>query len=218
MPEQRQKILLLGFGKYPRLKDHFQDFLSTIHSKPKVLNNDDLQSVAASLRNGSISAVVIFEPSVMEEKNNPLRAALIKFTKSGGTTVFAGLCSGLAHFPNINNFFLEWDLPWKSGSYTRSTFAVNPHARLDLRAKIASSCCIKALHLTNVAAEDLLYVSTDNSQSETLDSLVGSSGPWKLVGEGPIVFAQYHGGRIGWIGDVNFENETTLIMCAMLGL
>lgn len=217
MTEHRQKALFFGLGEYSWLEESYDDFLRTVRSKAKVISykNTDIQATIETLKAGTVSAVVLFEPSLIEKKDKLLTDALIEFTKAGGTTIFAGLCSSFCGPPNLNAFFSKWNLPWKSGTYLRTTFTANSHARLDLTTKIPSSYSMKALHLKNVATEDLVYVTTSDSQ---LESLVFTSQPVRLTGEGPIVFAQYHDGRISWIGDVNHEEGTKLVLLAMLGL
>lgn len=189
--------------------------LCTLRSKDEVIRDTDLQTAIETLKDGSISVAIVFEPSVIEEKNKLLTDALIQFTKAGGTTIFAGMCSGFATPFNTKDFFGKWDLPWRCGSYLRTTFTANPRARLDLKARIATSYSMKALHLANVATEDLLYITTDDSHTE---SLVFGPERVELTGEGPIVFAQYHQGRIGWVGDVNNEQSTGPVILAMSGL
>lgn len=232
MAEGRQKVLLLCLEDYTWAGDIYREFLSTLNSKAEVIcayskflvtlrakdeviRDTDLQTAIETLKDGSVSVAIIFEPSVIEKKDELLTDTLIQFTKAGGTTIFAGMCSSIARPPNINEFFGKWNLPWKSGIYLRTTFTANPRARLDLKARIATSYSMKALHLGNVATEDLLYITTDDSHTE---SLVFGPERVKLTGEGPIVFAQYHQGRIGWVGDVNNEQNTGPVMLAMSGL
>lgn len=215
MAEEWKKLLFISLEDYSWMGDHYSDFLSTLRSKSDFISHTDLETTTKTLKDGSISVVILFEPSVIDKKIMSLIDALISFTKAGGTTILAGLCSSFCRPSAIDEFFGKWNLPWESGDYFRTILSANPRARLNLTAEIATSYSMKALHLKNVATEDLLYVTTNDSK---LESLVFPAQQVDLAGEGPIVFAPYHQGRIGWVGDVNNEPATGLVVLAMAGL
>lgn len=215
MAGERRKVLFLGLWDDCWREDSFDDFVRTVCSKAEVINYSCRvgTSTMDALEDGTVSVVVLFEPSVAENKHEALTDALVQFTKAGGTTVFAGF--SLSTEPlNTNAFFSKWNLPWKCADCLRTTFTANSHARLKVRAKLPSSYSMKALYLKNVALEDLLYVrpKVDQPESRALPSESA-----KIIDEGPIVFARYHKGRIGWVGDVKTGEETTRVLLAMLG-
>ena len=77
------------------------------------------------------------------------------YALSGETVVLGGMISNYKTPPLTNQYFEEqWNLPWRSGSYHRTTFSLNPNAdcgNLDA-GKLAPAYSQKALHLENVEA------------------------------------------------------------------
>ena len=212
----KKEILLLELDDYSWLRNMYATFLESLNSKATVTRCTDAMEALEVITAGVISAVLVYEPSVMRTNNQKLVDALTKYTKNGGTTVFAAHCSDFVGPPEIDAYFKRpFNLNWKSGSYLRTTFSANPGVRLKLTEGVAASYSMKALNLKGVAREDLIYVTTGQSK---LESLVFFPEKVELVDEGPVVYAQYYHGRLGWVGDVNNERETGPLVLAMLGL
>ena len=213
---QKKNVLLLKLEDYSWLSEMFENFLQALHSKANVTQCTDATTALEIITAGTQAAVLLWEPSIIKKKNRKLADALAEYTKSGGITIFAACCSCFARPPDIDKFFDKvFGLPWKYGNHLRTTFTANPGARLNLTDKIAASYSMKAVHLKNIAKEDLVYLTTEGS---VLESMVFWPAKVDLVGEGPVVFAQYHHGKLGWVGDVNNERETGSLVFAMLGL
>lgn len=71
---------------------------------------------------------------------------------------------------------------------------------------------MKALHLNGVAQSDMLYIATDVSR---LESHVFAPRPITNTKETPVAFTKFGQGHIGYIGDVNSEDETHHVILAM---
>ena len=213
----RKRVLLLEFEDYAWLGDLYTDFLSRLRGKADVQKIDDVRTAVLALKTDPRpDAVLFFEPSIMKDANVLFAKEFVGFTRQGGSVIFACTCSSFATPPDIDRFFKEYyELPWKSGSYLRTTFTKNPAMRLDITPHIHDQVSMKALHLDKVADEDLVYKTSAESVTE---SLVWAPQRVELKGEGPVVFAQHHKGRLGWVGDVNNEEATTPLIMAMLGL
>lgn len=149
-----------------------------------------------------------------------LANAIVQFTKNGGITIFGGPCGAMGDGDDFENFFPDiWGVPWQRGTYLRTTLVVNKQLRvqidMEFETTILESYSSKAQHLSKVAKGDLVYVSDENSYTE---SHVFSPEKVTTNDSGPAVFAQYSHGRLGYVGDVNNEMGSQKLLFAMLGL
>ena len=139
----------------------------------------------------------------------------LSYICTGGVLIFMGLFSSFARPPDIKSLFSRLDLPWESGGYHRSTFKLNREMTHVDKSSMAMSYSQKALHLANVTFDDAVYLPTDDS---VVESIV--FGP-RHVGDRtqtPAAFTKVGEGRIGYVGDVNNEDETTPLVLGMCGL
>ena len=157
------------------------------------------------------------KPTIDYVEKRLLANAIVTFTKNGGITVFGVAFPGNATPPDFNDFFENfWALPRKFGDYVRTTLVLNKQARLKVKGGnhyVADQYSMKAVHVKGIAQEDLLYVTDANSVRESF-----VFGPEKINtnGSGPAVVAQYGHGRIGYLGNVNNEEESQVLLFAML--
>jgi len=84
----------------------------------------------------------------------------------------------------FNNFFQNgWGLPWRMGDYHRTTHYLNADMipRMDLKdaTKLAESFSMKAIHVSGVAREHVLYAPSKDSR---LESMVWAPTPIKDQG------------------------------------
>lgn len=73
----------------------------------------------------------------------------------------------------------------------------------------------KALHLKNVAPEDVIYLS---SADEPITVFGRPSFGRKDLSQSPAVIGSLGRGKVGYTGDVNAEAETTPVVLAMCGI
>jgi hypothetical protein len=109
----------------------------------------------------------------------------------------------------------ELDLPWASGDYHRTTFALNPAMTHFETGGMASSYSQKALHVKNVQRGDAVYLPSDESRTE---SAVFPSRPVGDRTQAPAAFAPVGEGKVGYVGDVNNESGTTAVVLRMCGI
>jgi hypothetical protein len=73
---------------------------------------------------------------------------------------------------------------------------------------------MKTVHLKGIAPETIVYGSTSQSLTQ---SMVFAPSPVDLS-EAPVVYTRVEQGFLGYIGDVNGEDESTNVILSMLGL
>ncbi|CAF0933566.1 unnamed protein product [Didymodactylos carnosus] len=167
----------------------------------------------------SLKAVLVTDPGVTKRKHSAVAQRLVSYVKEdGGTVVFMGHFSGFISPSDMNAFFSnQWNLPWKFGAYHRTTFSLNTHHNrsMDSIHNLPRTCSMKAVHLRNVPLEAVIYTATDNSR---LESLVFAPTAIEDHTEYPVVFTQMGNGHLGYIGDVNTEEEDSRVIFEMCGI
>lgn len=118
----------------------------------------------------------------------------------------------------VTAFFEELGLPWKAASYYREEFSLQSSFTAFKIDKLPFQYSMKAAHLVDVEKKHALYAPTPESEYEAL-------GLGKRVSEEPVdeeivaaAFAKVGEGSFGYIGDVNYQEETVKVLLAMLGL
>jgi hypothetical protein len=158
------------------------------------------------------------EDPALRLQREQLLKRIIEFAKAGGTVVLAGQFSSNFSFQDAPLFFSDfWALAWVLGSYHRTTFARNesfgtlalPLQNVPLRYNA------KALHLQNVDSTHALYFPEESAR---LQSRVFPPTPVENHHETPVAFSPVGEGYLGYVGDVNHEEETTTIIVSMCGL
>jgi hypothetical protein len=137
------------------------------------------------------------------------------YVRSAGTLVFMGLFSSYSRPSDISLLFSRFDLPWASGDYHRTTFGLNPAMTHFETGGLAGSYSQKALQVKNVERIDAVYLPSDESRTE---SAVFPSRPVGDRTQAPAAFARVGAGRVGYMGDVNDESETSALVLRMCGL
>lgn len=115
----------------------------------------------------------------------------------------------------VKDLFSAFHLPYEAGDYHRTAFDFNGGSDNIGAVSLPQSYSQKALHLKNVEKKHAVYVSTGSSR---IQSLV--FGPAKIedLTQTPTAFQAYGSGKLGYLGDVNMEEETQQVLLAMCGL
>jgi hypothetical protein len=128
----------------------------------------------------------------------------------------------MGHFPafvrplDIKPFFAKAGLPWEAASYHRTTLSLN-QAVVKGRAasELPEQYSQKALAVKNVAPGDVWYHTTTDL---VMESRVFSPTSVHSLNESPAVLAKVGSGKLGYVGDVNAEEESNLVILAMCGI
>ncbi|KDQ08531.1 hypothetical protein BOTBODRAFT_191674 [Botryobasidium botryosum FD-172 SS1] len=166
-----------------------------------------------------ISAIICTDQGITERKHKRVLARLVSFVKeSGGTVILAAQFSTFVEPLKMERTFKDaWGLPWKKGSYHRTTHFLKPtrSEKLRNRPELEQSYSMKALHLKGMRPEDMVYGPTEQSITQ---SLVFAPEQITDFQEAPVVFAKVGKGYLGYNGDVNAEEGSTKVILAMMGL
>jgi hypothetical protein len=129
-------------------------------------------------------------------------ANIIDYVRHGGTVIAMGRFSSFVRPNDIAAFFQKADLRWTQGIYQRLNVALRiGHNAADLSlAALPERYSQKSQFLRGIQPEAALYTA-DGIPSETA-----------------IALAKVGAGKIGYVGDVNAENETTKVILAICGL
>lgn len=165
-------------------------------------------------KNPQPQAILLADEYVTEKGQEPLLKKLAEYAKSGGTIVFGCRFSTFVKPLAMEAMFQRiLGLPWARGSYHRTTFALNRRVENISVDSLSPSYSMKAMHLKNVAPAASVYLPTETSK---IQSFVFAPDPVRDLQETPAAFAKVGEGYVGFVGDVNDEEQTTPLLTAML--
>lgn len=209
-------IVVLTLDKPEFFNDMYEGFIRLLKTKAEFRQpNTPEEARAAFNSHPKPAAILSADESLTVSTRISLVHDALSYVRSGGVLVFMGLFSSFTRSPNIKTLFSRFDLPWESGSYHRSTFKLNREMTHFEKSGLAASYSQKALHLANVTYDDAVYLPGDESVIES-----NVFGPRRVTDrtETPAAFAKVGEGKIGYVGDVNNEDETTPMILGMCGL
>ncbi|KAG6868431.1 hypothetical protein C0993_003108 [Termitomyces sp. T159_Od127] len=169
------------------------------------------------LSSNDIIGVFVADAGITKRKNAQTLAKLVEYAKAGGSVVLGGAFSSFVRPKDMSTFFLKsWSVPWKYGSYHRTTFSLNPaHELAKSNPLLARSYSMKALHVKDISPDVVVYRPTRESR---LESLVFAPSPITNLNESPAVRTRVGKGYLSYIGDVNWEDDSAKVLLAMMGL
>ena len=209
-------IVVLTLDKPEFFNDMYEGFIRLLKTKAEFRQaNTPEEARAAFNSHPKPAAILSADESLTVSTRISLVHDALSYVRSGGVLVFMGLFSSFTRPPNIKTLFSRFDLPWESGSYHRSTFKLNREMTHFEKSGLAASYSQKALHLANVTYDDAVYLPGDESVIES-----NVFGPRRVTDrtETPAAFTKVGEGKIGYVGDVNNEDETTPMILGMCGL
>lgn len=162
-------------------------------------------------------AILITTAAFAKRKYHKLQTTVVEYAQAGGTVILCGQFCNMISPPVMDAFFQStWSLPWKFGDYHRTTFKLNPlrAERLRNTTALKDPYSIKAVHIKGAAPEDAVYISTEDSR---VQSMVFPSTSAHNPAQAPVLFTSVGSGYLGYIGDVNAEEETTSVILTMCG-
>ncbi|KAK0653686.1 hypothetical protein QBC41DRAFT_377736 [Cercophora samala] len=186
-------------------EDMFDDIhaglLSQLKSKA-IMERATTAQVALQLLSQEPPPSVIFVADGGLARQKKVWERVIDRLRDGVTVVVAGLFSNFVSQGEFDRFFARAGLPWKRGSYTRETVTLRPQAVSDaeLARRLPPSYSQKALFADHVASSDAWYTETETAR------------------EAAVAFTKVGSGRLGYVGDVNGEEESIAVVLAMCGL
>lgn len=214
--------------------------LAASGAKLHILDYDDgagKAKIIEELDSGRHRATIVCDLSVQQSEFKLfLGTAVKRFADNGGRVAFP-TTEGLLLLPVLKALF---SVPWKEGSYYRSTWAARPSAAAAVDAafpikrflpdhKMASeiSFSAKACSYLNVPAADRCFGVTADSEHESLSMMLAGERkpalgePSEAEPEGPseesnvsVAKRRFGTGEICFFGDVNCESTTKELVMA----
>ena len=195
------------------IHDHLMQRLASNFSLKQATSAQDALQLFE--RNDTPKGILVTDPGIIAPKNDAVSRKISDYVRNGGTLVLGCLFSGEIRPNDLKKYMRErWDLPWEAGSYHRTTLHLNQDLGDLLNGRLQSSYSQKALFLKHVDPTAAWYVASDRS---VVESLVALPGQGIDLLETPVAFASVDKGRVGYVGDVNGEKESDLVILEMLG-
>lgn len=206
-------IVVLTLDKSDFFNDMYESFVRLLKTKAELRQANTPEEARASFNSHPKPAAILSaDESLTVSTRISLVHDAISYVRSGGVLIFMALFPAFTRPPDVKNLFSRFDLSWRSSSYHRSTFRLNSEMTHFEKSGLAESYSQKALHLADVACNDVVYLPTDD-----WDDGSNVSRPSVRI-ETPVAFAKVGGGKVGYVGDVNDEAETTPVILRMCGL
>ena len=138
------KILIITGDVDNIFRDVWTALLQRLKAASDVMFSSDPVSARRLLLAGDISSVLLVSPRPFLSFQEPyriLRDYVRNFAeRQGGTVLFCGKFSSFIRPATFELYFAnEWKLPWRSGTYVRKTFKINPHFNTNGVNRMASS-------------------------------------------------------------------------------
>lgn len=161
------------------------------------------------------TAVLATDPALADKEYEKVLNHVLSYVRNGGTIVFGCMFSSFIS-PNRQTRFFQrkFGFPWETGSYHRTTVHLNQNMSKVDKDLLPATYSQKAVFLKHVHPDDAMY--RPDSES-VLESLVFSPDPVD-TSKTPVAFKTLGQGRVGYIGDVNAEDGSDMVILAMCGL
>lgn len=216
----KPEVVVLSLEKEPYLEESCRDLFTELRARADVHEITDAAEASAYFNNepvepGNGSIVLATDAALAKGKFLRQRSDAAIYVRDGGTLVFGLHFASFARPSDIKSMFQAFSLPWESGEYHRTEFSVNNAFQTFGTADLVPRYGQKALHLQNVARQDAVYLPTASSYTQ---SRVFAPGPVGDRSQTPVAFGPCGLGKVGYVGDVNSEEETTPVVLAMCGL
>ena len=149
---------------------------------------------------GAEAPSIIIAADGAPTRSKKLAERVINCLWGGSTVILAGCFSSMVNEGQFNRFFAKIGLPWARGSYFRDIvklriIAVGPQ----LSSRLPATYSQKTLFVKNVERSAVWYAQGNNSA------------------EAAVVMANVGQGKLGYMGDVNGEEEFENVVLAMCG-
>ncbi|KAI4116013.1 MAG: hypothetical protein LQ345_003493 [Seirophora villosa] len=220
MAISRPQILYLRLGNDTQagiFDDLYQNVRARVASLASTQEATSMAIAQSLLSTQSFKIVLVVDGGISVKKHNALQKQLASYATVGGTVIFCCIFSGFVRPPDMSKLWKNFNEPWASGDYHRSTFYLSQRMKNvfgSQRARsLLSEYSMKALHLANVPVGSRVYVPLEQSRTESRvfpPTAVDNS-------QTPAAFHKYGDGWLGYIGDVNNENGSQALLMAMLG-
>jgi hypothetical protein len=155
-------------------------------------------------------AVLITDGEITQHPN--VYAKALDYVRSGGTLVFMGTFSSCTTPDAKNKLFQKAGLPWECAAYYRNT-VYRTGTNVNMPPALPDRYSQKAVFLRNVGGRDACYLPNAESRIES-----HVFAPENVEPNAPVACARVGEGWLGYVGDVNAEEESDAVVLVMCGL
>ena len=206
-------LLIISLNKEDWQDEMYKKQFDLLKSQSDLTLKEVLTATEASESLKSLKPGTVLITTSSFAKHPPLCTQTVEYAKAGGTVIIACLFSSMIRPPDFDKFFKRyWGLEWKFANYHRNTYILNGrrNARLkqneneeNSKRKMPDEYCLKAVIVSGAKRDDMVY----RPAPETYDP-----------NESPLLFTSIGKGYLGYIGDVNAEEEQGKVILAMCNL
>jgi hypothetical protein len=210
-------ILLIEFNKESFQDEMSAHMLGALKSRASVIQSITPKDASSKITSLVPTTILITTADFAKKKHAALHSKVVEYARAGGTVIICGQFCNMISPPDFDAFFLStWGKAWKFGNYHRSTYSVNPQRHPRLRdQRFPEKYCVKAVHIKGTPVSDMVYVSTEDSVVQSLVFSASPQSPAHRPDQAPVIFTSFGNGYLGYIGDVNQENETSDVIIAL---
>jgi hypothetical protein len=178
-----------------------------------------LQDALVYLSTYGIAGVIVADGGIAKgEMKSQVLPMLVRYARSGGIVV-AGLAFSSSVTENeFRAFFAAFGLAWKRGSYHRQEFYLNILNALGSSHLLDASYIMKALQVDGITEYMAIYDSTGPGKSSVQLLAIPLRSGQSQSNQAPIAVTSVGTGRLGYIGDVSYEQESMNVYLAMLNI
>ncbi|KAF2127607.1 hypothetical protein P153DRAFT_52310 [Dothidotthia symphoricarpi CBS 119687] len=206
-------VLLLSLELSSYFDELYQRILSKLNNVATLARARKPESALQRLADQPPHAVLVTDSKIAEYR--AVRAGLLDYVRAGGILVLMGEFSSSIRPPDLDKFFREAGLSWTYADYMRTRVYRNGAEGASSHLSLPSSYSQKAVFLANVSVNDAWYLPTESSRTQ---SLVFSPERIQDLQQTPIALTNIGSGKLGYVGDVNGEEESDEVILAMCGL
>ncbi|KAJ3577267.1 hypothetical protein NPX13_g3301 [Xylaria arbuscula] len=192
------RVLCLCLDYESMFNDLYAGLISKITAKA-TMDRATTQNTALEMlsQNPPPSAIFITDGGVVRLMK--VWERVIDCVRRGSTVVLAAGFSSFVNEGQFNRCFGKAGLPWKRGGYYRTDVNLRPwNVNNRLKSQLLPDYSQKALYIKGAARSDVWYAGESD--------------------EVAVAFAKVGNGMLGYVGDVNGEDGSELVVLAMLGL
>ena len=198
--QQSPRVLALCLDFEALFVDIYGELVSQITSRAKMERATTPEAALAMLNQEPPPTVILAVDGALTRQRKVLERVIDRL-RNGATVVLAGCFSSIVNQGQFDRLFATIGLPWKRGSYYRTT--ANLHHDVvgsRLASQLPSAYSQKALYVKNVDKSATWYTPEGNPD------------------EAAAVFARVGSGGLGYVGDCNAEDSSNTVVLAMCGL
>lgn len=213
-PRPRPVVLLLQLQKESFFDDQYEQLLCLLKTKADVQSITSRSAASGLFNSPSRHVVLATDQALTQAKNSPLRDEARQYVRTGGTLIFCCHFPGQTSVPDMDKLFTSFGLQWQYGNYHRTEHSINDMGRIDTTG-LSPRYSQKAVHLQKVSKQDAIYLP---SMTSHIQSMVFPPSPIEDLTQTPAALTSCGRGRVGYLGDVNGEEETDNVVLAMCRL